>query len=140
LTTAWVVDAAYEHFWNKPWRTSLYGGYLGVSYNATANAAICVNGSTLAGGQTSAGGLSGFSGTCNNNWGQWWLGSRTQWNVTPDTYLGLDVLYQDLLSANSGQTATYAAVSQTPQPAGVVNIADQHAWSFRFRVHKDYYP
>ena len=140
LTTAWVVDAAYEHFWNKPWRTSLYGGYLGVSYYATANAAICVNGSTLAGGQTSAGGLSGFSGTCNNNWGQWWLGSRPQWNVTPDTYLGLDVLYQDLLSANSGQTATYAAVSQTPQPAGVVNIADQHAWSFRFRVHKDYYP
>ena len=33
LTTAWNVNAAYEHFWNPQWRTSLYGGYAAVSYN-----------------------------------------------------------------------------------------------------------
>ncbi len=27
LTTAWSVNAAYEHFWNAQWRTSVYGGY-----------------------------------------------------------------------------------------------------------------
>ena len=27
LTTAWGVNAAYEHFWNKHWQTSIYGGY-----------------------------------------------------------------------------------------------------------------
>ena len=34
LTTAWNVNAAYEHFWNPRWRTSLYGGYAQVSYGA----------------------------------------------------------------------------------------------------------
>ena len=31
LTTAWNVNAAYEHFWSPRWRTSLYGGYAGRS-------------------------------------------------------------------------------------------------------------
>ena len=34
LTTAWGVNAAYEHFWNPRWRTSLYGGYAAVSYGS----------------------------------------------------------------------------------------------------------
>ncbi|HEY5217621.1 MAG TPA: hypothetical protein VIJ17_12110, partial [Pseudolabrys sp.] len=59
---------------------------------------------------------------------------------TPDTYLGLDVLYQTLNTANSGQTAIYTAPSGTTQPSGTVNFANEHALSFRFRVHKDFYP
>ena len=38
LTTTWNVNAAYEHFWNKQWRTSLWGSYMEVSYNGSANA------------------------------------------------------------------------------------------------------
>ena len=34
LTTAWNVNAAYEHFWNPRWRTSLYGGYARSTYGA----------------------------------------------------------------------------------------------------------
>ena len=30
---------------------------------------------------------------CDMNWNQWWVGSRTQWNVTKDFYMGLDVAY-----------------------------------------------
>jgi hypothetical protein len=41
LTTAWNVNAAYEHFWNPRWRTSLYGGYAQVSYNSNANSILC---------------------------------------------------------------------------------------------------
>src|SRR5262249_49750888 len=41
LTTAWGVNAGYEHFWNPAWRTSLYGGYAATSYNGTANALVC---------------------------------------------------------------------------------------------------
>ena len=36
LTTAWNVNAAYEHFWSPRWRTSLYGGYAKVSYGGAA--------------------------------------------------------------------------------------------------------
>ena len=41
LTTAWNVNAAYEHFWNPRWRTSLYGGYAEVKYSGTANDILC---------------------------------------------------------------------------------------------------
>ena len=47
LTTAWNVNAAYEHFWSPRWRTSLYGGYMKVEYGGTANNLICT-GTTLA--------------------------------------------------------------------------------------------
>jgi len=37
LTTAWGVNAAYEHFWTPHWQTSVYGAYTETSYDATAN-------------------------------------------------------------------------------------------------------
>ena len=43
LTTAWGINAGYEHFWSPQWRTSLYGGYAQTSYNSTANALICAS-------------------------------------------------------------------------------------------------
>ena len=33
------------------------------------------------------------------DWNTWWLGTRTQWNVTKDFYMGLDVMYSKLESA-----------------------------------------
>ncbi len=41
LTTAWGVNAAYEHFWNKKWQTSVYGAYTATCYDATANLQLC---------------------------------------------------------------------------------------------------
>ena len=41
LTTAWSVFASYEHFWTPALRTDLYGSYLSVRYNATANMMMC---------------------------------------------------------------------------------------------------
>ncbi len=35
------------------------------------------------------------------DWNTWWIGSRTQWNVTKDFYMGVDVLYPKM---NSGST------------------------------------
>ena len=35
LTTAWGVNAAYEHHWSPHWQTSVYGGYIATSYNST---------------------------------------------------------------------------------------------------------
>ena len=39
---------------------------------------------------------------CSMDWKTWWVGSRTQWNVTKDFYMGLDVMYSKLQSANLG--------------------------------------
>jgi Porin subfamily len=97
LTTAWGLNASYEHFWNPRWRTSLYGAYADVSYNGQANAILCVLQGFGAGVGTAAVANPG----CSNDWTSWWIGSRTQWNVTKDFYLGLDVAYQKLNGMNT---------------------------------------
>ena len=115
LTTAWGFNAAYDHSWNHQWKTSLYGGYAAVSYNATANGVLCT-------------GEVGATGTCNNDWSTYWIGSRTQWNVTKNLYVGVDVMYSKLKSA----TATTVG--------GVAYGNDVDNVGVRFRVHRDFYP
>ena len=134
LTTAWNVNVAYEHFWNPRWRTSLYGGYAAVNYNATANANLCSGSSAANGGGA---GVSAFANPgCDNDWSAWWLGSRTQWNVTKDFYMGFDVLYSKLLSASTSDELT------TPRIVigNATNVSDTDNWQLRFRVHRDFYP
>jgi hypothetical protein len=135
LTTAWGVNAAYEHFWNPRWRTSLYGGYAAVSYNDSGNAMLCTSQGFGAGGA----GTAAIAGAgCDNDWSTWWIGSRTQWNVTKDFYMGVDVLYQKL------QTASPATGVVLGSPSSVIlaptSVTDQDNWQFRFRVHRDFYP
>ena len=67
----------------------------------------------------------------------WWLGSRTQWNVTKDFYMGFDVLYAKLDSAS---TSNGLNTRQITSASGVTNVADIDNWQFRFRVHRDFYP
>jgi hypothetical protein len=76
---------------------------------------------------------------CNNNWSTYWIGSRTQWNVSSDVYLGLDVMYQNLQSAQTGNGLVPTAVIPTAT-AGTLAVADEGVWSFHFRAHKDFYP
>jgi hypothetical protein len=123
LTKAWGFNAAYEHFWNPAWKTSVYGGYAAVRYGDRANNMLCggVGGIALGSGAPVVVG-------CDNNWSSWWLGSRTQWNVTKDFYMGVDVLYSKL------STATNAAV----QPVALTSSQDNVA--IRFRVHRDFMP
>jgi hypothetical protein len=137
LTTAWNVNAAYEHFWNPRWRTSLYGGYAAVSYGDVANSILCGFGPTGAPTAASLG--------CDNDWQTWWVGSRTQWNVTKDFYMGLDVLYSKIQSANLGLATPIGggpAFANTVRGAGgaILPLEDVDNWSFRFRVHRDFYP
>src|SRR5262249_23023931 len=99
LTTAWGIQASYEHFWTPAWRTSLYGGYNQINYNNPTNNILCVlvSGSFVTSRRTHncnrPGSLAAGAVGCENNWKWWFIGSRTQWNVTKDFYLGVDVAY-----------------------------------------------
>ena len=100
LTSAWGINAGYEHYWTPAWHTSLYGAYYAVSYGqgtGSANANLC---SAAGFGNTLAGTLAVAGAGCNNNWQTWGIGARTQWDVTKTFYLGVEVLYQDLHSAH----------------------------------------
>ena len=130
LTNTWVLNAAYEHFWNARWKTSVYGGYASVMYGEQASAMLCSNLGTGAGTGTTAVATPG----CDADWNVWWIGSRTQWNVTKDFYLGLDVIYQRLegMSFPAGTTALFAGSPAT--------FGSQDNVGFRFRAHRDFYP
>ena len=41
LTTAWNVNAAYTHFWDPAWKSTLWGAYMAVNFNSTANILLC---------------------------------------------------------------------------------------------------
>jgi Porin subfamily len=136
LTTGWNVNAAYEHFWSPRWRTSLYGGYAAVSYGSTANNLLC----SFSGAGAGVGGLALAGLSCDNNWNTWWLGSRTQWNITKDFYMGVDVLYQKLNSGSMTAAGTLLPAAALANTIAPVAVADPDNWSFRFRVHRDFYP
>ena len=126
LTTAWGVNAAYEHHWNKRWQTSVYGAYMAVSYDNVANNQLCWSE-----------GLFGVAG-CDNNWAYWNVGTRTQFNIDSQTYVGLDVIYT-VLDQNQSFAGTYAS-SQSQAPLAARNITDQSAWIAEFRFHRNFYP
>ena len=79
---------------------------------------------------------------CNNNWSIWYIGSRTQWNVTKDFYMGVDVHVLRACKAPAPLTGNMPVTSRwllstDPPP---MFVGDQDAVSVEFRVHKDFYP
>jgi hypothetical protein len=134
LTTGWGVNAAYDHGWNAQWKTSLYGGYAAVSYNTEANAILC---SAAGNGNGLAGNAAVATAGCNNNWSTYWIGSRTQWNVTKNLYLAVDLMYSKLHSATTsdGLIHGYALTN-----SGATTVGDVDNWAARVRLHRDFYP
>lgn len=131
LTKVLGVNAAYDHLWTPALKTSVYGGYFNIDYSDQASAAICANINTRAGGAVAA------VTNCDANFSFWQIGSRTQWNIRPDFYMGVDVLYTSLDTAFAGLGALNG---NGAQPAGVYNFEDQDAWTVTFRVHRDIVP
>jgi len=136
LTTTWGVNASYEHFWNTQWRTSLWGAYNETDYNSTANAALCGGNTGLVNGSLGVTYNSGV-GSCNQDFKVYAVGTRTQWNVTPDFYMGVEVVYTKL---DQNQVGTVVLPAVGTKPAGTYITSDMDAWGGYFRVHKDFYP
>ena len=158
LTRGWAVYAAYDHVWVPgKWRTSLYGGYIKVDYNESATALIsnatCGPQGAIAGavgtGIFPAAGTPGSNlaptGTvtsmsnCDPDWAIAYIGSRTQYNFTPDFYAGIDVIYTKLSTAFNG-TGVYRALAGTARPTGIYAIEDQDNLSVTVRFHRDFKP
>lgn len=65
------------------------------------------------------------------------MGTRTQFNLDAQTYLGVDVVYQKLHTGLAGMQANYGNGAETASPRVV---SDQSAWMAEFRVHRNFYP
>jgi hypothetical protein len=143
-TTSWSLAAAVEHLWTPALRTSLYGSYWDVSYNATAKAGICANvANTAISGVTNAINPSGipWGGTgCNPDFNSWVIGSRTQWEPVKGWIMGVDVLYLKLHSANTASGLLTPLQASGAKPVQTYTVSDQSAWVFTFRTQRDYHP
>jgi hypothetical protein len=137
LTSAWGVNAGYEHFWTPALHSDVYGAYTQIKYGGSANAMLCS--AEGAGNGAGAGSLAVATAGCNNNWSTWGIGSRTQWDVTKTFYLGVEVLYQKLMSAQTfngliaGTTAFAGAGATT-------SVGNQSNWMVAVRAHRDFLP
>jgi hypothetical protein len=155
LTTAWGVNASFEHYWTPQWHESFYGEYSAVSYNTQANNSLCaLENSTTNGGPGAVAGATGTIATlgCNNNWSTFGLGTRLQWDVTKTFYLGVEAMYEQLDTAKPNSTGALSSSSGATGVQGVgitgstvaSNIAgtaaNEHDWNFTFRAHKDFLP
>ena len=115
-------------------------------YNANATSYICQNvfNAPPTGGigflnQPAAGQT--LNASCDPDYGIWYVGSRTQWSIRPDFYMGVDIVYQKLQTSFAG-LATYAATTTGPRPSSgpLYKIEDQDALSLTFRVHRSILP
>ncbi len=145
LTNAWSANAGVEHMWTPQLRTSLYGGYTRVWYDAdtvklinthlpgasgSIQCGVPVAGSVWPPINVVAGGV---GNSCSPDFSFYQIGSRTQWNVTKNLYMGVDVTYTHLNTAYQGVVA--------PPPASpVASFDDQHQVSGIFRVQYNLAP
>ena len=148
LTNAWNVNAAFEHFWNPWWRTSVYGGYTRVWYDQTATNIAAQHLPTPPAGALACGSVvegsvwppvtlgNGAGNSCSPNFSFWQVGSRTQWNVSKDLYMGVDVTYTHLNTAYKG----VAVNPLTIFPGGATAMDDQNVWSGIFRMQYNFVP
>jgi len=142
MTSAWGINAGYEHYWTPAWHTSLYGAYYQVSYGTgtgSANAMLCS--AEGAGNGAGTGTTAVNTAGCNNNWSDWGVGSRTQWDVTKTFYLGVEVLYSQLRTAQSfnGLIPTGVAIGGAT-PASGTTVQNQSSWMVSIRAHRDFLP
>ena len=139
------MNAAFEHFWNPRWRTSLYGGYTRVWYDQDARniAAQHLPGAAGTIRVRHPGSRArvwpplninpGQNNNCSPNFSFYQIGSRTQWNVTSNFYMGVDVTYTHLNTAYEGAAPGNPTASPT-------SIDNQNVWSGIFRMQHSFVP
>jgi porin-like protein len=133
LTTAWAVTGGAEHYWTPALRSSLYGGYSKVDYNANATNLICTGI-----GLAQLGKGAGFSPTnCSPDFAFWQIGSRTIWNPVQNLDLGVEVMYNRLQSGFAGNAIVNANVAQ---PTQNLAVKDQDVVSAIFRAQRNFWP
>ena len=131
----WNVIAFYEHVWNARWKTSLFGGYVKVDYNADATRLINPVAVCAGTGAGFAGFVPLLGNSCNPDFDFYQIGTRTQWNPTPLLDIGLEVLYTKLNTAYKGP----AWITRSPAKPGAPGRRPG-VWSTFFRWQRNFYP
>jgi len=136
LTKALTVGAAFEHYWTPALRTSVWGNWNSIDFNAIASSIMC-NGNVLIPGGTSP--YTTAVG-CNPDFRVWAVGTRTIWNPVKNLDIGLEVMYAKIEQDNA-PTVAYKNAGNTAGLAAVPLLArDEANWSGILRVQRNFWP
>jgi hypothetical protein len=145
LTTAWTVQAGYDHHWSPQTNTTLFAGYSNISYDGAAKSyfagAVCGVAGTGATAQTaiSFGGAVAGTNNCNPNWRYLEAGSKTSWTPVRGLTFSAEGLYTYIWTGFSGGGTILTAPSGAPaRPTGVYSFSNQGIWSGYFRVQRNF--
>ena len=148
LTRVWSINAAYQRRWSPNWATSVYGGYVDVSYNNAAKTIINRHLPGAAGtnvcGVPVTGAVwppvtlpaGGAGNSCTPDFSFLQVGSRTKWTPVHGLEIGVDVFYTRLFTAYKGSSPNIYPIAGT-RPT-VSTIDDQDVWSGIFRVQRSF--
>jgi hypothetical protein len=143
LTTAWSVQAGYDHHWSPSVNTTLFAGYANISYDATAKkyfaGALCGAAGTAAVAQTAVSFGLGVAGAnnCNPNWSYLETGTKTSWTPAPGLTFSTETLYTYIWSGFSGGGDILASAPGA-RPLGPYTFSNQGIWSQYFRVQRTF--
>ena len=131
-TTAWSINAGYEHYWTPSFSNALYGGYIEFSYNDTviASRAFCAPGTAGTGVRPDAG------QACDPGFALYHIGFLTNWFPAPGFRLALDVLYTGIETALPGAVTLNAA--RGLRPTGAYTAKNRGITSVMFRAQRNW--
>lgn len=138
-TEAWGFQAAYQHYWNAQWRTSVVGGYAETNYSDTAANMLC---GRTAGSQNQYQNVT-FNGgaaatNCSPNYSHTSVSTRTAWNPHPTLEIGLDLIWWHIDTAHFGSFNQASKVGS--RPPGDYTFEDRDGLVAIFRVQKNVLP
>ncbi len=133
LTTAWSVQAGYDHQWSPSLNTSLFAGYSSISYDtdATSYFAGAACGSAVSGAAVQAG------VNCKSSWGNVGAGVRTSWAPATGLTLSVQTMYNYVWSGFTGTGNVFGGASGA-RPADSYNFANQGVWSSYLRINRSF--
>ena len=80
---------------------------------------------------------------CDLDSSQWNIGTRSQWNITKDLYVGVDLIYHKVNAGtfNAAGTATLTAGALAGKAASAsYTTGDIDAFAATWRIHRDIVP
>lgn len=133
LTSAWSVQAGYDHQWSPNLNTSLFAGYSNITYDTDAagyfSGAACAS---VAGGAAAPTGAN-----CKSNMGNVGAGLRTSWAPATGVTLSVQTMYNHVWSGFTGPGNVFGAASGT-HPPDSYNFANQGIWSSYLRINRTF--
>jgi Porin subfamily len=133
LTSAWSVQAGYDHQWSPSLNTSLFAGYSNVTYDADATASFA--GATCGSAGSSAAAQTGIN--CKSNWGNVAAGLRTSWAPASGLTLSVQTMYNHVWSGVAGTGNVFGSPA-VARPADSYNFANQGVWSSYLRINRSF--